>query len=455
MLVEALSPTSAVRRSCAMLMADPPISSNIDNDTDDDFDQPPPTVPSRGSGGRRTVGIVRAALSDLADSISFSMLRSPSGQFAEWDEGGWHYTAEGYRMNPRTSGCTVDEMRAERVALYVLALDAVNFCFWPTASTGGEGENLLEYEHMAIALKGVAEMDDGEDGVNVSVKTDQLEDCTEGKLHVCAEDTYALSPRNLASLTLSDFLRMVSPHLPRGGGRYDIPNADERVRLLNELGFGLRERHGGSALRMIESADRSADKLVDVLTSNFRGFRDESVDALGRQVCFYKRAQIAVGDLWAALGPGNNGRRRKGMPRSDVCDFTDLDRLTMFADYRIPQLLRHLGVMRYASSLAGAVDGSREMAAGCADELYMRAGTVVSVDMLVKEVKDRLTVEGRVKETEGDDDGCGDSSVFVERDELIKSVCAVKLDWHLWQLGEKLDREGKLGPHHRVRTIFY
>ena len=37
----------------------------------------------------------------------------------------------------------------------------------------------------------------------------------------------------------------------------------------------------------------------------------------------------------------------------------------------------------------------------------------------------------------------------------IDEISAILLDWHLWQIGEKLDREGTLKPHHRVRTIFY
>jgi hypothetical protein len=36
-----------------------------------------------------------------------------------------------------------------------------------------------------------------------------------------------------------------------------------------------------------------------------------------------------------------------------------------------------------------------------------------------------------------------------------QNINAVKMDWYLWNIGEKLDREGRLAKHHRVRTIFY
>jgi len=356
--------------------------------------------------------------------------------------------------------------RVERVVLYVLALDAVNFCFWPVAEddiadaaeAGGssgsnkrreKGKNLLEYEHLAIALRRMAERDDGEVG------SDGGDDC-DGTCR--ADATYAFSPTNLASLTVESFLSDVRQYLPDDpkegteGGQacrdcYCTPNAAERVRLLNELGHGLLAHHVGSAtalLRKCCSTDNngngnndgrpSAVKLVQLLTSTFPGFRDEAIDFRGRQISFYKRAQIAVGDLWAAFGRG----RRPDTVGGRLTDFVDIHELTTFADYRVPQLLRHVGVLRYAEDLAAKVDEMEELAAGCADELFIRAATVVAVDRLVDEVR-RILGQGQVKPGKGDQD----------------EVNAVLLDWHLWQIGEKLDREGTLQPHHRVRTIFY
>jgi len=79
-----------------------------------------------------------------------------------------------------------------------------------------------------------------------------------------------------------------------------------------------------------------------------------------------------------------------------------------------------------------------ELAEGCADELFIRAATVLAVDRLVDEVR-QILGQGQVNSGEGNQD----------------EVNAVLLDWHLWQIGEKLDRDGTLRPHHRVRTIFY
>ncbi len=63
----------------------------------------------------------------------------------------------------------------------------------------------------------------------------------------------------------------------------------------------------------------------------------------GRQVFLYKRAQIFVADVWGAFGGAGLGA------------FSDIGRLTTFADYRVPVVLRQLGVLRYADNLAKQV----------------------------------------------------------------------------------------------------
>lgn len=56
-------------------------------------------------------------------------------------------------------------------------------------------------------------------------------------------------------------------------------------------------------------------------------------------VAIYKRAQILVADIWACCG----GR--------GIGTFKDIDMLTAFADYRIPQALVWFGVLQYSDHL--------------------------------------------------------------------------------------------------------
>lgn len=76
---------------------------------------------------------------------------------------------------------------------------------------------------------------------------------------------------------------------------------------------------------------------------------------------FYKRAQIFVGDLWGAY-------RGQGLG-----EFHDIDKLTMFADYRVPVVLKGLGFMHYTEELEETVSGIFE---GCTNTLNYCPGSM-------------------------------------------------------------------------------
>ena len=331
-------------------------------------------------------------------------------------------------------------MRMERVGLYILTMDAINFCFWPSSSN--TATNGLEYEHLAIALRKVAELDDE----NHDSRHHDFGSC------IRAEPSYALSPSNLASLTASKLLSLLQPHFPSSSASvvYELPDIDERCRLLNELGQGLIENHSGSVLNMISKANNSADALVGIILDTFPGFRDyvdltntcnsnwDSTKSSTSVVHFYKRAQIAVADIWAALGRCSTSSQR--------CHFTDMNLITTFPDYRVPQILRQVGGLKYSPQLAAKVDNQNELEAGGDDEISIRAGTVVAVEEMVELVKKHLIDIAEVDASEHSKNNL---------QKLLQDLSAVTVDWYLWQRGEKEDRQGLLGPHHRVRTTFY
>lgn len=420
-LPDSISPTSNVRRSCYSLMED------------EAFDQ----KDSISSKECRSVILHQHAIDKLASKIAVSIEGSASNRndvvtlessvdecignltFASWDEGSWHYNCENY-TRPNNSLSDVNHQKFERIALYIMTMDAINFCFWPTDDDSST-KNLLEYEHLAQALKKLAERDDVlEDNLNLQNVS-------------VAESSYFFAPDNLAKLTVDSFLESINPLLPtlpsnsKHGEVFCIPNVSERVRLLNELGTALQLWHSGSATEFIKKAEKSADMLVHLILQYFTGFRDTAVDSKkGRWVAFYKRAQILVADLWAALGSGGLGDKF-GIP---LCNFHDMDKITTFADYRVPQLLRNLGIIEYSKELGEIVDNSVEIVAFCMDELYIRSATVVAVDLLVKSVRQQIQYDKN-------------------------GINAVKMDWFLWNVGEILDREGQLKAHHKVRTIYY
>lgn len=332
--------------------------------------------------GRRSVAIRKECMRTLAEIILKKKSEKPT--WIEWDEENWHYQGENF------SG--TEEQRRERVALYILALDAINFCFWPCQKYPEETHiNSLEYEHLAIALKKLAEADD----------KSPTEDMT----------SYFFSPKILVDMDEKSLRAHIEPHLD---GHY-LDNMQKRCELLKEVGEVLVNKFDGSATKLIAQAAGSAPKLVELVFSNFPGFRDEAYQGTDR-IVFLKRAQIFVGDLNAALKLNLGG----------------LDQLTTFADYRVPQILRHFGILEYSPSLSGIVDAGVEIEKGSTDELSIRAATVIGVEELVKVLNadDKLTNVG-------------------------EPFNDVNVDWYLWQVSEKMHHEGLLKPFHKVRTHFY
>lgn len=113
---------------------------------------------------------------------------------------------------------------------------------------------------------------------------------------------------------------------------------------------------------LIEDAKGSAAGLVNLLADHFPCFKDEATFER-KKVRFLKRAQIFVADLWAAFDGEGYGA------------FNDIDKITMFADYRVPQMLHSLGVMAYCPPLEARMRRLECIESGHSWELQIR-GTV-------------------------------------------------------------------------------
>lgn len=281
-----------------------------------------------------------------------------------WDAEGWHYNADAATDGPLT-------------AQYVLVLDALNWCFWPS-------EQGLEYEHLARGIKKALE-----------------------------RDPSALDADRLATISPEVVATWLDPP------SLAFPQLAERTRKVQEVGRVLGACFQGKAAELVRTAQGSSERLVELVVANFPGFRDEAVYR-GEQVFFYKRAQIFAADVWAAYG-----RRVCTKDSPAAFAFHDVDRLTMFADYRVPQILRARGALVYTPALAAAIDARQELAYGSEEEVEIRAATVQAVEGL----REALAGIGR------------------------PGVPSVVLDWLLWQEGE--NQRETLPPHHRTRTVFY
>lgn len=267
-----------------------------------------------------------------------------------------------------------------RTAQWLFVLDTLNHCFWPDPDSPRwqiqyQGETLSGYWALAASLKRALE-----EGIPIH------------RAHKLAH----LNPQTLA-------------HLFRGTGR--IPLFRERLENLREAGRVLVDRFQGNFLHVLEEAAGSAVRLVLLLASEFSSFNDVAVYN-GHTVYFLKRAQLLAMDLWSTFS-GTSWGRLEG-----------LDQLSAFADYKLPQVLRHVEILRFSQELASTVDAGLELPAGSPEEVEIRAATVWAVELLRQELQGR----GQV-------------------------AISAQLDHWLWTLGQQ--DEYRTLPYHRTRTIFY
>jgi hypothetical protein len=260
-----------------------------------------------------------------------------------------------------------------RTVQYLFVLDCLNFCFWPEPRWRYRGHD--GYIALAAALKDAAQY------------RDRIFDAA-----------------FLVQLDRADLQEILD-------GENEIPLLDERVKILREAGAVLQQKYDGHAARLVERAGRSVTRLVELLTQDFSSFCDEAVYR-GRRVYFYKRAQIFCADLYGAFSGHSWG------------EFSDIDELTAFADYKVPQVLRHLGILRYRPELADRIDRREELLAGSEEEIEIRAHTIWAIELLKRELE-----------------------------KLGRPWRSFEIDWLLWNLGQREEFRAK--PYHRVRTVFY
>jgi hypothetical protein len=159
---------------------------------------------------------------------------------------------------------------------------------------------------------------------------------------------------------------------------------------LRDLGRFLGDRR---APDLIRDAGGSAERFASMLAAGMPFFDDRG---------FWKRAQIAANDL-ALAGVG---------------EFSDLDRLTIFADNLVPHVLRVDGVLRYDPGLAARIDAGELLPPG-EEEREIRGCAVHACELIAARV----------------------------------GMPPRELDTALWNRGQA--PRYKAVPRHRTRTVFY
>ncbi len=97
----------------------------------------------------------------------------------------------------------------------------------------------------------------------------------------------------------------------------------------------------------------------------------------------------------------------------------NLQSLTAFADYKLPQILREYKILKYSDILSNKINHGKYLQAGSAEEIEIRAATIWTVELIRQ---------------------------------YLKKYSSVQIDNALWLLSQNLKNPK---PYHRTRTIFY
>lgn len=212
------------------------------------------------------------------------------------------------------------------------------------------------------------------------------------------------SPAQWAGVEAEDIRHLL---FPRGGTESEEAERGRIAALfahhLSETGRIVSERFGGRAMAVLEAAEGSAARLVEIL-AEWGSFRDVSFYK-GIEVPFLKRAQLLAAHL-----------ELTGIPA-----FSDMGALTCFADNMVPHVLRCDGVLEYTPALAGKIEEGTLITAGSAEEVEMRACAIHAVELM--------------------------------RQAAPAGITATNIDHLLWNRGYEPKIYNK--PSHKTETVWY
>ena len=267
----------------------------------------------------------------------------------------------------------VDKYSDEEIMKFMLLCESINFCYWDS-----DPKWKIEYN---------GEMYSGSFGLFYGIAK-------------AIRNGYDLLDNNyLENLTIEDLDKIFK-------GTTSIPLLKERLNIIKEL---VKEVENIDSLKELFNVN-SDTELLNVIVDNFSNFRDISIYK-GREIYFFKRATLLVGDLISNL----DFMREK--VKND-------DNMLACADYKIPQVLRHFGILNYSDELANLVDSKQEIMHDSEMEIEIRANMIYAIE-LIKEELNKKGIE----------------------------LNSVQIDNALWLLSK--NKEYKDKPYHLSKTIYY
>ncbi|XP_012563305.2 queuosine 5'-phosphate N-glycosylase/hydrolase isoform X1 [Hydra vulgaris] len=276
---------------------------------------------------------------------------------------------------------------------WIFVVDTLNFSFW----LPGEKKFQLEYHNIIY--------EDYEAlcaGINRAIE--------EG-IHITTPSFY----KNISLETIK--------HVFRSCNGTELPLLEERTNNLREAGEILSSTYNNSFSNFLLKCDQDVTKVIEMVTKNFPSYRDIGIFE-DRKVSFYKRVQILIADIWACFEGETFGK------------FKNIEKITMFADYRVPQALLAYGVISYSENLMRLLQNGDTLNMHSREEMEIRGCSIHVVELLRRSISNIIQHE----------------KSFTAK---ILDINAVMVDFYLWDFATQNPEKVNEFPEHRTRSTFY
>lgn len=267
----------------------------------------------------------------------------------------------------------IESFSQEQILMYLILCESLNFCYW---------DSDIKWK---IEYKG--EWYSGSFGLFYAI------------LKAIKNGYNLLDIDYLENITIDELDEIFK-------GTTSIPMLKERYEIIKNLVVEFK-----NIPNLLEKIGANNDiELLNNIIHSFSNFRDISIYK-GREVYFFKRAILLVGDLILNI---NSIKERV---RTD-------DNMLGCADYKIPQVLRQLGILEYSDDLAILIDGEKEIKHDSEMEIEIRANMLYAIEL----------IKNRLHQNQID-------------------INSIQIDNALWLLSK--NKKFKEKPYHLTKTIYY
>lgn len=221
------------------------------------------------------------------------------------------------------------DMNIDKVINFLLLFDAIDYCFWG---------------HPKWTIETSEGTKDGSDAL----------------LYVLLNYVKEKDKVDFSNVSFKEFSNILK-------GNVDIPFLRERYNTIISICDIVNKKMNGNFYNYIKNVNNDIE-LFNIIINNFENFCDER-QYNNRTIYFYKLAQLLTSDI-LHIKELINGTK------------VDYSHLVGCADYKIPQTLRALGILKFNSELSKIVDNKHQIEENSIYEVEIRSNVIAVINYI-------------------------------------------------------------------------